>query len=207
MTRKLSLFAAVFGAFLLAFGVYTSTASSHAGKKTAQIRIESWLHGFGDPNGQSGTVKDCLKIMLDGKVFDRAGVPTWKNSSEYVTTSNPCAAEGPAGGYVMLPAATTGPPLSTVYAVHTIAAEKGNIFITFSGSYNFTGTDVTVSYPDSPTTVQPYHCVARWVITGGTGAYRGIQGEGTTGTVNAPCAINLDNGLILHTSVGQVSWR
>jgi hypothetical protein len=207
MKRRLYLFAAILGALPLALGVYASTASSHAGKKTAQIRIESWLHGSGDPLGQSGTVKDCVKILLDGKVFDRAGKPTWDEST-YTTTSDPCAVEGPAGGYVMLPPASA-PPLRTVYAVHTIAAEKGNIFISFSGVYHFGGGDETVPYPDAnnPTTLENGECAARWVITGGTGAYEGIQGEGTTGTTGAPCAVNFNNGLIVHTSVGQVSWR
>jgi hypothetical protein len=50
--------------------------------------------------------------------------------------------------------------------------------------------------------------LANWVITGGTGAYEGMQGEGTTGTPGAPCnAINPASPYIIHTSVGNVSWR
>ena len=131
-------------------------------------------------------------------VVDRAGKPAWQDVSAYESLTDPaakCSEEGPAGGYVLIPEATTGQKLETVYAVHTIPATKGDIFITFSGSYNLTNTVPVAG-------IEPGHCTANWVITGGTGAYRGMQGEGIT----SQCDASATYPYILHTSTGQVSW-
>ena len=52
----------------------------------------------------------------------------------------------------------------TLYAVHTITGAHGQIYITFAGSYNLVST---------------YQGSGTWVITGGTGAYVGVRGQGT----------------------------
>jgi hypothetical protein len=94
--------------------------------------------------------------------------------------------------------------LSTVYVTHTIAGKKGDIFISFSGTYNMTNSVVPVKLSGGtvvnvqPLTTGP-QCT--WVITGGTGAYTGLQGSGTclASAVNTFPWIN-------HTENGQVSW-
>jgi hypothetical protein len=88
--------------------------------------------------------------------------------------------------------------------VHTIAGEKADIYITFSGTYNMTNSVVPVKLADGSTVdVQPLttgpDCT--WVITGGTGTYTGMQGDGT-------CFANAENTFpwINHTEQGSVWW-
>ena len=72
--------------------------------------------------------------------------------------------------------------LTTVYAVHTIAGQKGDIFISFSGTYNMTNNPVPVKLSNGTiAVVQPLTTGPQcsWLITGGTGAYAGLQGSGT----------------------------
>jgi hypothetical protein len=60
----------------------------------------------------------------------------------------------------------------------------GQLFITFSGTYDLVKTFQTTS--------------CSWVITGGTGAYAGIQGEGT-------CTADASHfPYIRHTETGQL---
>ena len=124
----------------------------------------------------------------------------------------------PAGGFVLVPppeagqyqfaqyTAAPGSPggLSTVYAVHTIAGQKGDIYITFAGTYNMTNSVVPVKLSNGSTVdVQPLttgpQCT--WLITGGTGAYAALQGSGT-------CFANAENTFpwINHTEQGTVWW-
>ena len=84
--------------------------------------------------------------------------------------------------------------LSTVYATHTIVGQRGNIFISFSGTYNMTNSVVPVKVANGSTVdVQPLttgpQCT--WLITGGTGAYTGLQGSGTC-FANAEGLVSLD---------------
>ena len=132
--------------------------------------------------------------------------------------SHECSDKVPAGGFILVPppeagqyqfaqyTAAPGSPggLSTVYAVHTIVAQKGDIYITFSGTYNMTNSPVPVKLSNGSTVgVQPLttgpQCT--WLITGGTGAYAGLQGSGT-------CFANAENTFpwINHTEHGSVWW-
>jgi hypothetical protein len=88
--------------------------------------------------------------------------------------------------------------------VHTIAGQKGDIFISFSGTYNMTNNPVPVKLSNGSTVVvQPLttgpQCT--WLITGGSGAYTGLQGSGT-------CFANAENTFpwINHTEHGSVWW-
>lgn len=201
MKRTIGVAVALIALITIAFvGLQTSAASNRHARShrlSGAIKIESWLHANPDLNGQSGTVKACAKIKINGVVVDRAGRPAWSDST-YETLADPtlkCSEEGPAGGYVLLPVPSSGPPLQTVYAVHTIPATRGDIFITFSGSYN-------LANPGPVSGIAPGHCTATWVITGGTGAYTGMQGEGLT----SQCDASQTYPYILHTSTGQV-WQ
>ena len=91
-------------------------------------------------------------------------------SGGIAAASHECANKVPAGGFVLVPppeagqyqfaqyTAAPGSPggLSTVYAVHTIAGQKGDIYITFAGTYNMTNSVVPVKVSNGSTVdVQP----------------------------------------------------
>jgi hypothetical protein len=189
------------------------------------ITIQSWLFAQPSENVLSGTVWDCFKIT--GAITDQGGGAAWTDEASYhapntmtsggvTAASHECTNKVPAGGFVLVPPPvpgqygfaqyTTGPGspggLSTVYAVHTIAAQKGDIFITFSGTYNMTTSAVPVKAANGSTVVvQPLttgpDCT--WVITGGTGAYTNMAGSGT-------CFANAEGTwpYINHTEQGSV---
>ena len=180
-----------------------ATGLKHQQDQNGAITIESWLYAVPSENVLSGTVWDCFKIS--GAITDEGGGPTWTNSASYhapnTSTSGgiagavrECSNKVPAGGFVLVPppeagqyqfaryTAAPGSPggLSTVYAVHTIAGQKGDIYITFSGTYNMTNSVVPVKLSNGSTVrVQPLttgpQCT--WLITGGTGAYAGLAGK------------------------------
>ena len=189
------------------------------------VTIESWLYAVPSENVLSGTVWDCFKIS--GAITDEGGSPQWTDDTSYgapntmssggvAAASKECGDKVPAGGFVLVPppeagqyqfatyTSAAGSPggLSTVYAVHTIAGQKGDIYITFSGTYNMTNNTVPVKLANggtvevAPLTTGP-DCT--WVITGGTGEYSGLQGDGT-------CFANAENTFpwINHTEHGQV---
>jgi hypothetical protein len=159
------------------------------------ITIQSWLHSSPSANGLSGTVVACFKI--DGAITDQGGDPNWDDATYVASTSSPasskCGDAAPVGGYVFVPAPSTATnSLDTVYAVHTITGVKGQIFITFSGVYNLTTA--------AQSGVGPYQGAGTWVITGGTGAYTRLQGDGTW----AADASTFPD--IRHTETGTVWW-
>jgi hypothetical protein len=213
----------------LALAGITSAGASvtHQLDRGGAITIQSWLDAVPSENVMSATVWDCFKIT--GAITDEGGGPAWTSDSSYhapnTMTSGGVAAAGrectdkvPAGGFILVPppepgqyqfaqyTSGTGSPggLSTVYAVHTIAGLKGDIYITFAGTYNMTNSVVPVEVADRSTVdVQPLttgpDCT--WVVTGGTGAYAGLQGSGT-------CFANAENTFpfINHTEHGTVQW-
>jgi hypothetical protein len=156
----------------------TGPTSEQGGK----IIIQSWLYASPSKTGLSGTVMATFK--LKGAFTDQGGQPTWTDST-YATPTG-LADKGrdwqPVGGYVLVPPVKGG-TLSTVYANHTVTGQKGQFFITFSGTYDF---------------VKTYQGSGTWVITGGTGAYRGVQGSGT-------CTADATHfPYIRHTEVGEM---
>jgi hypothetical protein len=219
-------------AVLVPLTVTQAASAGAAGLKTQQrqpgsIMIESWLYLVPSENVLSATVWDCFKIT--GAINDQGGGPTWTDDTSYnapnsmtsggaTAAGRECANKIPAGGFIAVPppeagqyqfaqyTAAPGSPggLTTIYAVHTIAGSRGDIYITFAGTYNFTNSVVPVKVADGSTVdVQPFttgpDCT--WLITGGTGAYTGMQGDGT-------CFANAQNTFpwINHTEHGQVWW-
>jgi len=212
----------------MALGITAASASNKVAQQPDQsgaITIQSWLYAVPSENVLSGTVWDCFKIT--GVINDQGGGPTWTDSTSYdapntmsngvTAASHECANKVPAGGFILVPppepgqyqfAAYTATPnatpqtetgLSTVYAVHTIAGEKGDIYITFSGTYNMTDNPIKVgNVTVQPLTTGP-QCT--WLVTGGTGAYEGLQGDGT-------CFANAEGTFpwINHTEHGTVWW-
>ena len=86
------------------------------------------------------------------------------------------------GGFNLVPPVTGQD--STLYAVHTITGAKGQIDITFAGTYNLVST---------------FQGSGTWVITGGTGPYEGVHGEGTWSADASMFPY------IRHTEVGTLS--
>jgi hypothetical protein len=197
----------------------------HQQNQPGAITIQSWLYVVPSENVLSATVWDCFKIS--GAINDQGGGPTWTNDPSYnapntmtsggvTAAAHECSDKVPAGGFIAVPppepgqyqfaAYTAGPSspggLTTIYAVHTIAGTKGDIYITFAGTYNFTDKAVPVKTSNGltvvvrPLTTGP-QCT--WVVTGGTGAYTGLQGDGT-------CFANAENTFpwINHTEHGTI---
>jgi hypothetical protein len=205
--------------------------AKHQQERSGQISVQAWLYVVPSDNVLSATVWDCFKIT--GAINDEGGGPTWTDQASYtapntITTggvtaaSKECADKVPAGGFIAVPppepgqyqfasfpatpnatpATETG--LTTIYAVHTLAGQKGDIYIQYAGTYNFTNNPITVTLPSgSKYTVQPLTAgpEATWVITGGTGAYTGLQGNG-----NADADAQNTFPWINHNSWGAVWW-
>jgi hypothetical protein len=187
MKRTVVVTGAILAALLLVLQASAAGRSTeHAKKHSGPITIQSWLHANPDRNGLSGIVKACFK--LKGAFVDQNGKPNWTDSTyTSATATSPatkCGDWQPAGGFVFVPGVKTKD--TTVYALHTITGQKGQLFITFSGTYDLVKTFQTTS--------------CHWAITGGTGAYSGVQGEGT-------CAADAGKfPYIRHTETGQM-WR
>ena len=172
MKRNLVTAAAVLVSALLILQTSTfargSATAHHA--VSGPITLQSWFYAKPDKNNLSATVFGCWK--LKGAVNDQGGGPNWTNKTYANTTvtkpADKCHTWYPLGGYVLVPGVKTTD--TTVYAVHTLTGKHGNLFITYSGTYDF---------------VTTYQLTGgSWVITGGTGAYVGAHGEGT-GTASA----------------------
>jgi hypothetical protein len=218
---------AVMAVPVIGTGTAYASGLKHAQQQGGSITIESWLYAVPSENLLSATVWDCLRIT--GAITDQVGGPTWTDQTSYsapnlmtsggvTAASKECADKAPAGGFILVPppesgqyqfatyTAGSGSPggLSTLYAVHTIGGQKGDIFITFAATYNMTNSVVPVKTANGSTVdVQPLttgpDCT--WVITGGTGAYTGLEGSGT-------CVGNGENTFpwINHTEHGTVWW-
>lgn len=145
---------------------------------------------------------------ISGVINDQSGGPTWQNTAEYTAPTEmtgaasvaaadkECGDKVPSGGVVLVPppepgqyafgqytatagATSSGPitGLSTFYSQQTIAGQKGTIFLTIASTYNVTDDAVDVNGVEVPPgRTGPDATI---VITGGTGAYAGLQGSGT----------------------------
>jgi len=159
--------------------------------QSGAITIETWLLANPDKNGLSGAVTACFK--LKGAFVDQGGEPNWTDSTYADTTAtspaNKCGDWQPVGGFVFVPGmkATT----TSIYAVHTLTGQKGQIFITFTGTYNLTNQGSDASQGSGA-----------WVITGGTRAYSGIQGVGTwaADASHFPYARHMETGTLYRVS-------
>lgn len=202
-------------------------------ERSGAINIESWLYAVPSGSMPSTTVWDCFKItgavtdqgggptwtdssydapltMASGSAVPDAG------QFAAVAASEECLDKVPAGAFVFVPppagqhqladgASVPGSPggLTSVIATHTLVGQKGDIFISFAGTYNMTESVVPVSVVNGATVnVRPLMggpgCT--WVITGGTGAYEGLQGSGT-------CSANATLfPWVNHTEQGRAWW-
>jgi hypothetical protein len=169
------------------------------------VTIQSWLYIMPSENDLAGTLWACTRIT--GAIQDQSGGPTWHTDATFAAptllsgtaainaASQECTDKAPAGGFVHVPAPEPGQypyatytatpnagpgqgtGLATLYSYQTISGQQGDIFMTIAGSYNFTNSPIEVGN----VAVQPFTTApaATWVITGGTGAYAGLEGDGT----------------------------
>ncbi len=175
-------------------------------RQAGTVTIQSWVYVPLTENGLSGTAWQCSK--LTGAISDQSGGPTWQDDAQYsaptqmtgaaaaAAASKECADKVPSGGVVLVPppepgqyalgsyTATPGAAsasqftgLSTFYSQQTIAGQKGTIFLTIASTYNVTDNPVDVNGVEVPPGRTGPD--ATFVITGGTGAYAGLQGSGT----------------------------
>lgn len=191
MKRLLILVGALLAAGLLTVGATSSFGSSgHVVKKPTTISIQSWLQVTPATTGLAATVKACFR--LSGAFKDKGGGPSWTDDTyatvpvNHADLAGKCDDWTPVGGAVFVPPATG--TIYTLYAVHTITGQKGQIFITFAGTYDLGPGTLTGS--------------GTWVITGGTGAYDGVRGEGMW---TADAATLFDAGYIQHTETGTMT--
>jgi hypothetical protein len=174
-------------------------------QQSGSVTFQSWVYIVPSENSLTGTLWGCTKIT--GALVDVSGGPTWNSDAAYAAptrltgtaavtaASHQCADKVAVGGYIHVPAPEPGQypyatytatpnaspgqetGLTPLYSVQTISGQKGDIFMTIAGAYNFTDSPVKVgSVEVQPGTTAP---AATWVITGGTGAYVGLQGDGT----------------------------
>jgi hypothetical protein len=192
---------------VLSMGTMGATAVNHQQEQQGgTITIQSWVYTALSENNLAATAWQCSKIS--GAINDQSGGPTWQDSGQYAApteltgaaaiagANKECADKVPSGGVVLVPppepgqyasGAYTATPsatssgvatgLSTFYSQQTIAGEKGTIFLTIASTYNFTDNAVDVNGVEVPPgRTGPDATI---VITGGTGAYTGLQGSGT----------------------------
>lgn len=178
------------------------------------ITIQSWIRAYPSLNVLSATNTECMKIT--GAIVDQGGGPTWANDGEFEAPNNmtgsaavdaaskECSDPTPVGGIVLVPPPEPGQyalaqyKLTTFYVNFTLDGQKGDIFITYSGTYNFSGSPLQVG---SMTVPEGQTADCSWVITGGTGAYNGLQGDGTCLAKTATTY-----PYVWHVSTGQVWW-
>ena len=128
----------------------------HQQDQPGAITIQSWLYAVPSENVMSATIWDCFKIT--GAITDEGGGPTWTDDASYhapntmtsggvAAASHECSDKVPAGGFILVPppeagqyqfaqyTASPGSPggLSTIYAMHTLVGQKGDIDIQFAG--------------------------------------------------------------------------
>lgn len=186
MKRFLALTSVLLASLLLPLGA--------AAQKPESIRIESWLMRVADGGNAlvGGDVVACAKVQIgDGPVVT-GGNPSWTAGSYTSTAQDPsgkCGAWTPVGGYRFegeghLLAENAAQHDHVLFARHEIHLTAGSIFIQFTGKY-------------SPT----FAGAGNWVITGGTGAYAGLQG---TGNWEAQGYITGTGLYFLHTETGTV---
>jgi len=191
---------------LFSIGTASATVKHQQEQPDGTITIQSWVYAAFSENYLSATAWQCSKIS--GAINDQSGGPTWQNDAEYAAPTGmtgaasvaaaykECADKVPSGGVVLVPppepgqysfgqygatagATSSGPftGLSTFYSQQTIAGQKGTIFLTIASTYNITVNAIDVNGVEVPPgRTGPDATI---VITGGTGAYAGLQGSGT----------------------------
>lgn len=190
MKRMKAIFSIILAALLLVLPASTAIGSrGHAVAQRGNITIQSWVYGTSAATGLSATIEASFKIK--GALVDQGGNPTWTDSTYLAgTTVKDFAGKAgnwqPSAGVLMVPP-VKGSTLTTAYAVWHMTAQKGEIFLQVSGTYD-------AKMQGSGT----------WVITGGTGAYQGVMGEGKF-TADASRVLQ---GVPYHaiTMIGQV-WQ
>lgn len=134
----------------------------HLDKQSGAVALEYWFRMDADKNGLVVLISGCFK--LSGVLQDEAGGPTWTEATfkdtKATAPANKCQVWMPVGAIVTVK--NPAGKLDSYYAQKEVTGKLGSIFISFSG----TATNDT-------------QATGHWIITGGTGAYTGLQGAGT----------------------------
>ena len=166
-----------------AVALNTQGTQVHQAKPTGPITLQYWIVFTPDKNGLSALLSGCFK--LTGTLQDQAGTPNWTDDSYLDTAStlpkDKCGTWMPLGGGILEPAPKG--TLTSAFVYKTITGKLGSIFISFSGTVD-----------------KNYQAIGNWFITGGTGAYAGLQGAGT-----ATCDMS-HYPYDRHTETGKIWW-
>jgi hypothetical protein len=161
----------------------TSGRQALAEKRAGAITIEYWIVMDPDQNGLSTLMNGCFKIT--GALQDQGGAPNWTGATYLDTTTvqlkDKCGTWLPIGGGMLQPGAKG--TLTSGYTYKVITGQRGSIFISFAGTVD-----------------KKMQATGKWQISGGTGAYAGLQGAGT-----ATCDLShfpYDR----HTETGRIWW-
>jgi hypothetical protein len=183
---------------MLAAGM-PGASPARASVQSDSIILRAILSGTFSQTMLSGTFKTCFS--LEGAFSDQGGGPTWSSSNFTVGKTmkdfvSKCERWQPTGGFVLLPPAPGAVPkgagtLSTLWANWHLRGQQGQIFLQVAGTYDL---------------VKTFQGSGSWIITGGTGAYADVQGEGTCTfdasplTKNLPFALGIMTGRMYQVS-------
>lgn len=182
---------------------------SVAAGQRVPLRIESWLHrAIGGNPLVTGSVTSCAKVWIGDQLY-LSGQPTW-TAANYATPGASAAEDaakcandswGPVGGYEMRGLGrfqddNLAKLDNILWARHNIKFQDGSFDIQFEGKYD-------------PTFLLT---ACNWVITGGTGAFAGLQGTGDCSAQGFAVAAADWNDpstwdiYFVHTEDGMVHW-
>jgi hypothetical protein len=166
------------------------------------VRISSFLYAMPDPadptNPNLFSVSGCWVAM--GAIQDEGGVPIVDGAGDVVGCGSPAGVAGSAAFDGLGHLKSGGP--NVLQASHRMFGSKGTFDIQFEGKYQpirlVGGRFVATTGPGGA-----------WQITGGTGAYDGLQGTGTATAVAdfTDAFAGIGPITIVHPEIGDVHWR
>jgi hypothetical protein len=194
--KSILIVAAIAASALVAAALPATAAAPQA------IEIDAYLYGQPDPvdptNPNAFAISGCFAIT--GAIVDEGGAPVRDAAGDVVGCGSPSGIAGTAR-FDGLGHLKTGEP-NVLQAWHTLYGAHGSISIKFEGKYEairpVDGRLVAVTGPGGG-----------WQITGGTGAYDGLQGTGTATAIADFTAAFAGTGpvTVVHTETGDVHWR
>jgi hypothetical protein len=166
------------------------------------VVITAYLYGQPDPadptNPNAFTISGCFAIT--GAIDDEGGGPVFDAGGRIVGCGSASGIRG-AARFDGLGHLKTGEP-NVLQASHTLYGRHGSIEIKFEGKYD-------AIRPVGGRLVAPTGPGGAWQITGGTGAYNGLQGTGTSTAVADFTDAFAGTGpvTVVHVETGAVHWR
>jgi hypothetical protein len=165
------------------------------------VRISSFLYGVPDPadptNPNLFSVSGCW--AASGAIADEGGRPIMDREGNIVGCGSPSGIAGTARFDGLGHLKTGGP--NVLQATHRMFGTKGTFDIDFEGKYlpiELVGGRLLASTGPG----------GGWQITGGTGAYEGLQGTGTSTAVAdfTDAFAGIGPVTVRHIETGDVHW-